>query len=56
MGLLESALAVGIVDPDVAGACMAEILRIRYAEQLTRSALNEECTGAPLRWDVKHFD
>jgi hypothetical protein len=55
MGLLESALAVGIVDPDVAGPCMAEILRIRYAKQLTRP-VDEHCTGAPLRWEVKHFD
>ena len=29
MGLLESALALGIVDPDVAGPCMAEIFRSR---------------------------
>jgi hypothetical protein len=36
MGLLESALAAGIVDPDAAGPCMAEILRIRQAQGLTR--------------------
>jgi len=56
MGLLESALSVGIVDPDVAGPCMAEILRIRYAKQLTRPPVTEHCTGAPLCWEVKHFD
>ena len=32
MGLLESALAVGIVDPEVAGLCMAEILRTQHAK------------------------
>ena len=56
MGLLESALAAGIVDTDVAGPCMAEILRIRYARQLTRPPVNEHCTRAPLRCEVKHFD
>jgi hypothetical protein len=56
MGLLESALVVGIVDPDVAGPCMAEILRIRYAKQMTRPLVNEHCTGALLRWEVTHFD
>ena len=56
MGLLESALAVGIVDPDVAGPCMAEILRIRYAKQMTRPPVNEHSTGALLRWEVTHFD
>jgi len=56
MGLLENALAVGIVDPDVAGPCMAEILRIRYAKQMTRPPVNEHCTSALLRWEVTHFD
>jgi hypothetical protein len=56
MGLLESALAVGIVDPDVAGPCMAEILRIRHAKQLTRPPANQHCTEAPLRWEVTHLD
>ncbi len=56
MGLLESALAVGIVDPDVAGPCMTEILRTRYAKQMTRPPVNEHCTGALLRWEVTHFD
>ena len=56
IGLLESALAVGIVDPDVAGPCMAEILRSRQAKQLTRPPVNEHCTGALLRWVVTHFD
>ena len=56
MGLLESALAVGIVDPDVAGPCMAEILRIRRAKRLIIRPAIEPCTGSPLRWEVKHFD
>jgi hypothetical protein len=56
MGLLENALAVGIVDPDVAGPCMAEILRIRYAKPMTRPPVNEHCTGALLRREVTHFD
>jgi hypothetical protein len=56
MGLLESALAVGIVDPDVAGPCMAEILRFRHSKQLTRPPVNQHCTGAPLRWEVSHLD
>jgi hypothetical protein len=56
IGLLESALAAGIVDPSVAGPCMAEILRIRQAKQLTRQPMNEHCTAAPLRWEVTHFD
>ena len=56
MGLLESALAVGIVDPDVAGPCMDEILRIRCAKQMTKPPVNEHCTGALLRWEVTHFD
>ena len=56
MGLLENALAVGIVDPDVAAPCMAEILRIRYAKQMIRPPVNEHCTGALLRWEVTHFD
>ena len=56
MGLLESALAVGIVDPDVAGPCMAEILRSRQAKQLTRPPVNEHCTRALFRWEVTHFD
>ena len=56
MDLLESALAVGIVDPDVAGPCMAEILRSRQAKQVTRPPVNEHCTGAQLRWEATHFD
>ena len=56
MGLLESALAVGVVDPDVAGPCIAEILRIQQAKQLIRRPVNERCIRAPLRWEVKHFD
>ena len=56
MGLLESALAVGIVDPDVAGPCMAEILRTKRANQFIRRPVNEHCIGAPLHPDVTHFD
>ena len=56
MGLLESALAAGIVDPDIAGPCMVEILRIRQGKQLTRQPVNEHCTRAPLRWEVTDFD
>src|SRR5579864_2185722 len=56
MGLLESALAVGIVDPDAAGPCMAEILKIRSAKQMARPPVNEHCTGALRRWEVTHFD
>jgi|SRR5665811_237384 hypothetical protein len=56
MGLLESALAVGIVEPDVAGPCMAEILRVRYAKQMTRPPVSEHCTEASLCWEVTHFD
>lgn len=56
MGLLESALAVGIVDPDIAGPCMAEILRARQAKPLTRLPVNEHRTVALPRWEVTHFD
>ena len=37
MGLLESALALGILDPDVAGPCIAEILRIRQPKMELRN-------------------
>jgi hypothetical protein len=56
MGLLESALAAGILDPKVACPCMAEILRIRYAKQLTRQPVNKRCAEAAPRWEVTHFD
>ena len=57
MGLLESALAVGIVDPDVAGPCMAEILRVQQAKPLTRRPVNEHWTGGSLpRWEATRFD
>jgi hypothetical protein len=56
MGLLESALAVGIVDPEVAGPCMAEILRIRQTKQLTKQPTNEHCTDASLRWELTQWD
>lgn len=54
MALLESALAVGIVDPDVAGPCMAEILRIRQAKPVTGQCAVEHCGDAPLRWEMTH--
>ena len=48
MGLLESAVAAGAVNPDAVGPCMAEILRIRYAKQ---------ATGQPKDWTgVLHAD
>jgi hypothetical protein len=54
MGLLESALAVGIVDPEVAGPCMAEILRIRHAKPVTGQRILKHCGDASLRWEVTH--
>lgn len=54
MALLESALAVGIVDPDVAGPCMAEILRIRQAKPVTGQRNLEHCGDATLRWEMTH--
>jgi hypothetical protein len=56
MRLLESALAGGIVDPDVAGPCMAEILRIRYAKPMTGQCMNESRTDASLRWELAQLD
>ncbi len=52
MGLLESALALGIVDPDVAGPCMAEIFRSRHAKPVTGERIHERCTDASNRWEV----
>lgn len=54
MALLEGALAVGIVDPDVAGPCMAEILRIRQAKPVTGQRNLEHCGDATLRWEMTH--
>jgi len=54
MGLLESALAMGIIDPEVAGPCMAEILRIRHATPLTEQRILQHCGDASLRWEVAH--
>ncbi len=56
MGLLESALTAGVVDPDVAGPCMAEILRIRQAKRVTGQSMNEHCTNASLRWERTQLD
>jgi len=56
MGLLENALAGGVVNPDVAVPCMAEILRIRRAEKPTVQPVNNNCTDASLRWEGAHLD
>jgi hypothetical protein len=56
MGLLESALAAGVVNPDVAGPCMAAILRIRYAQRMTGQRMNEHCTDASLRRELMQLD
>src|ERR1035437_4663609 len=56
MGLLESALASGVVNPNVAGPCMAEILRIRHAKQMTGQRMSEHGTDASLRWEVTQLD
>jgi len=52
LGLLESALALGIVDPDVAGPCMAEILRIRHSRQMIGQHWTKCRADASLRWEV----
>ena len=54
MGLLESALALGIVDPDVAGPCMAEIFRNRHAKTVSRERFPEHCADVSLRGEVTH--
>ncbi len=56
MGLLESALAAGVVNPDVAGPCIAEILRIRHTKHLAGQAMNEHRTDVSLRWEATHLD
>ena len=56
MGLLESALAAGVVNPDVSGPCMAEILRIRYAQCMTGQRGNEHCTDGSPRWELMQLD
>ena len=57
MGLLESALTAGVVNPNVAGPCMAEILRLRHAPRpRARQALKQHCTDASLRWEAAHLD
>ena len=56
MGLLESALAAGVVNPEVAGPCMAEILRIRRAKQITGHRRNEPCTDGSFRQEVTCLD
>ncbi|HYM74356.1 MAG TPA: hypothetical protein VE377_00130 [Candidatus Dormibacteraeota bacterium] len=54
MGLLERALSVGIVDPDEAGPCMAEILRVRHAKPVTGQRILRHCGDAPLRREMTH--
>jgi hypothetical protein len=54
MGLLESALAVGIVDPEVAGPCMAEILKTQHAKPVTEQRILKHCGDASLRWEATH--
>ncbi|MGC2475689.1 MAG: hypothetical protein WA485_15210 [Candidatus Sulfotelmatobacter sp.] len=56
MGLLENALAAGVVNADVAGPCMAEILRIQHVKQLRVQPMNEHCVDASLRFEVTHLD
>lgn len=51
MGLLESALAVGIVEPDLACPCMAEILRIRHGKPVTGQHIHEHA-DASLRCEL----
>jgi hypothetical protein len=41
MDLLEGAVAQGIVSPDVAGPCMAEILRSGRAKQIRGQAIKQ---------------
>lgn len=52
MELLESALTAGVVGPDVAAPCMAEILRIRRANKPAVQPVNNNCTDASLRWET----
>ena|SRR5579864_373317 len=54
MGLLESALAMGIIDSKAAGPCMAEILRIQTAKPVTGQRILEHCGDASIRWEVTH--
>ena len=54
MELLESALALGIVDPDVAGPCLAEMLRIRQAKPVKGQRTLKHGVDAVLHWEVTH--
>ena len=54
MGLLESALALGVVDADIAGPCIAEIFRRRLAKPVTGQGIHEHCADTPDRWEVTH--
>jgi len=54
IGLLESALALGIVGPEVACPCMAEILRVRHAKPVTGQPLQEHRADASLCSEVTH--
>jgi hypothetical protein len=46
MGLLESALVAGAVNPDLAGPCMAEILRSRQAKPMTAQPMIQHYVDA----------
>jgi len=56
MGLLEDALVAGVVNPDIAVPCMAEILRIRHAKRMTGQRMNKHYTDASPRWELTHLD
>ncbi|MGA9966574.1 MAG: hypothetical protein WBQ10_15360 [Terriglobales bacterium] len=56
IGLLENALAAGVVNPDIAVKCMADILRIRRAKKATVQPVNDNCNDASPRWEVAHLD
>ena len=56
MGLLESALAVGIVDPRRSWPMHGRDPEKSTSETVDRPPVNEHCTGALLRWEVTHFD
>ncbi len=48
MRLLESALVAGVVTPEAAGPCMAEILRSRQAKQTGREPASRSCNDLSL--------
>lgn len=56
MGLLESALTAGIVDTEVAGPCMAEILRIEQAKQFDQTTRERTLHWSAAPMGGEHFD